>query len=159
MRADMRNRIQIGSQSIVNCRIDFDGEDGLVSIGDRSYLGRSHLVCRRSIVVGNDVIMSWGVTVVDHDSHSIEWEKRASDVADWRRGKKDWSDVTVSPVVIGDKSWIGFGATILKGVHIGEGAVVGAQSLVTRDVPAFTVVAGNPARIVKTLGQQSDGAV
>ncbi|MBV8923397.1 DapH/DapD/GlmU-related protein, partial [Bradyrhizobium sp.] len=56
-----------------------------------------------------------------------------------------------APVVIADKVWIGFNASILKGVTIGEGAVVGACSVVTRDVPPFAVVAGNPARVIRTL--------
>lgn len=55
------------------------------------------------------------------------------------------------PIVIEDKVWIGIGATILPGVRIGYGAIVGAGSVVTRDVPAMTVVAGNPARIVKKI--------
>jgi galactoside O-acetyltransferase len=89
--------------------------------------------------------------VVDHDSHALDWNERASDVADWAGGRKDWARVRRASVVIEDKTWIGFGACILKGVRVGEGAVVGAMSVVTRDVPAYTVVAGNPARVVRKL--------
>jgi galactoside O-acetyltransferase len=53
--------------------------------------------------------------------------------------------------VIQDKVWIGFGASILKGVTVGEGAVIGAQAVVTRDVAPYTVVAGNPARIIRHI--------
>ena len=143
----------VGSDSIVKCRIDFDGIGGRVLIGDRCFIGASHLVCRRQISIGNDVIISWGVTVVDHNSHSLYWKYRKHDVSDWIRGKKDWSFVDVRPVVISDKVWIGFGAKILKGVVIGEGAVVGAGSVVTRDIPAFAVVAGNPAQVIKQVDE------
>lgn len=144
-------RLRIGSGSIIRCRIDFDSPCGEVAVGDRCYLGASHLVCHTGISIGDDVIMSWGVTVVDHDSHSLNWAERQHDVADWMRGVKRWDSVTVRPVRIGDKTWIGFGASILKGVSVGEGAVVGANAVVTRDVPPYTVVAGNPARVVRQL--------
>ena len=144
-------RIAIGRDSIMRCRIDFDSPQGEVHIGDRCYLGASQLVCHTSITVGDDVIMSWGVTVVDHDSHSLNWAERQLDVTDWMNGVKRWDSVTVRPVRIGDKAWVGFGASILKGVSVGEGAVVGANAVVTRDVPPYTIVVGNPARVVRQL--------
>ena len=55
------------------------------------------------------------------------------------------------PIVIEDKVWIGINSTILPGVKIGYGAIIGAGSVVTKDVPAMAVVAGNPARIIKTI--------
>ena len=144
-------RIRIGSDCIIHCSIDFDGPDGQVTIGDRCFIGASHLVCHTGIDIGDDVIMSWGITVVDHNSHSVNWEQRRHDVALWMRGEKDWTNVKIAPVKIGDKAWIGFGVSILKGVQIGEGAVIGAQSVVTRDVPPFAVVAGNPAQIIRQM--------
>lgn len=147
--------LRVGQSSIVNCRIDFDGREGQVQIGDRCFIGVSHLVCREKITLGDDVIISWGVTVVDHNSHALDWEHRRNDVTDWARGEKDWRHVDIRPVVIHDKVWIGFGASILKGVVIGEGAVIGAGSMVTRDVPAYTVVAGNPARPIKRINENA----
>jgi len=145
------NRVRIGSDSIVRCRIDFDSPSGKVSIGDRCFVGASHLVCHSGITIGDDVIISWGVTIVDHDSHSPDWEYRRHDVRDWLRGEKNWSAVAVKPVIVGDKAWIGFGASILKGVNVGEGAVIGARAVVTKDVPRFSVAVGNPARVVRQL--------
>lgn len=141
--------LRIGCDGVIHCRVDFDHPSGSVLIGDRCYIGASHLVCHTGIEIGNDVIISWGVTIVDHNSHALDWHGRAQDVARWKQGQKDWREVKVAPVFIGSKVWIGFGAAILKGVQIGEGAVIGAHAVVTRNVPAYAVVAGNPARIVQ----------
>ncbi len=143
--------VQIGRNCILNCGISFDHPSGHISIGDRCYVGSSHLVCHSGIKIGDDVIISWGVTIVDHDSHSLDWGRRKNDVRDWQIGRKDWSGVVIKPVVIQDKVWIGFGASVLKGVTVGEGAVIGAQAVVTRDVAPYTVVAGNPARVIRNI--------
>ena len=145
------NRVSIGKNSIVQCRVSFDGDGGAVTIGDRSYVGASHIVCHSGVSIGTDVIISWGVTIVDHDSHSVFWPLRKSDVELWRQGTKSWEHVPASPVLICDKVWIGFGVSILKGITIGEGAVVGACAVVTRDVPPYAIVAGNPARVIRQL--------
>ncbi|MCC6483663.1 MAG: hypothetical protein IT209_02355 [Armatimonadetes bacterium] len=70
-------------------------------------------------------------------------------------GRKDWSHVKMAPVRICDKAWIGARAIILKGVTIGEGAVIGAGSVVTKDVPAWCVAAGNPARVIRQVEEAS----
>ena len=64
---------------------------------------------------------------------------------------KDWGCVNSQPIVIEDDAWIGMNCIILKGVTVGRGAVVGAGSVVTKDVPPWTLVAGNPARVIKEL--------
>jgi len=145
------NSLTVGENSIVHAHISFEEAGGEVRIGNRSFIGRSHLVCYRSLVIGDDVIMSWGITVVDHDSHPINWEARCSDVVDWAKGRKNWKHVAHAPVVVKDKAWIGFNVSVLKGVTIGEGAVIGACSVVTRDIPAYTLAVGNPARVVKSV--------
>jgi hypothetical protein len=65
--------LSIGDQSIIHADISFEDKGGEVRIGSRTFIGRSNLVCYRSVVIGDDVIMSWGITVVDHDSHSVDW--------------------------------------------------------------------------------------
>jgi acetyltransferase-like isoleucine patch superfamily enzyme len=101
--------------------------------------------------VGDDVLISWGCNIVDHNSHSLKWTERKQDVKDWYQGKKDWAGVSVRPVKIGNKAWLGLNVTILKGVEIGEGAVVGAGSVVIKSVPPWTIVAGNPATMVREI--------
>jgi len=147
----LAGKVFVGEDSIVNCRVDFDTSQGTVIIGDRTYLGASHLVCHSNIEIGNDVIVSWGVTIMDHNSHSVTWTARKDDVSRWSTGQKNWHHVKVSPVKIHNKVWIGFGATLLKGVSVGEGAIVAARSVVTRDVPAFCIVGGNPAKVIREL--------
>ena len=151
LRSQRTGTLSIGNDCIVRARFDFDGPDGQIQIGDRCFIGASHLVCRDRIQIGDDVVISWGVTVVDHDSHSTEWAHRQHDVRDWMLGEKDWTHVRVAPVIISNKVWIGFGASVLRGITIGEGAVVGANSVVTKDVMPYTVVAGNPAKCIKTI--------
>lgn len=144
-------RVAIGDGTIFRGRIKFDGTDGVVKFGGHCFCGASSIICRERINIGDDVIISWGVTIVDHNSHSLGWVDRKNDVRDWRLGEKDWSGVQVAPVSIGNRVWIGFGAIILKGVTIGDEAVIGAGSVVTKNVPPKVVVAGNPARLVRRL--------
>ena len=150
------NRLSIGENSIIHADISFEASGGETRIGNRTFLGRSHLICYRNLAIGDDVIMSWGVTIVDHDSHSLDWTERRNDVLDWGKGRKNWAVVAHAPVIIADKAWIGFNVSILKGVTIGEGAVIGACSVVTRDIPPYSVAAGNPARVVRSLNRSSN---
>lgn len=62
-----------------------------------------------------------------------------------------WIHSDAKPIVIGDNVWIGEYASVLKGVTIGTGAIVASHAVVTKDVPPYTIVAGNPARVVKEL--------
>lgn len=142
---------RLGAQSIFAGRLSVDGENAFVSIGVRSYCGKSHIVAAQRIEIGDDVLISWGVTIIDHQSHSLQFDERKDDVVNWLSGSKDWSHVSIAPVHIGNKVWIGFNASVLPGVTIGEGAIVGACSVVTKDVGPWTVVAGNPARVIRRL--------
>ncbi len=126
-----------------------------IAIGDRTFFGKSSLISAESISIGSDVLISWGVTIVDHQSHSLVFEDRKKDVTNWQTGDKDWKNIVIKPIKVADKVWIGFGATLLAGVTVGEGAVIGADSVVTKDVPPWTVVAGNPAREIRKLDTES----
>jgi acetyltransferase-like isoleucine patch superfamily enzyme len=145
------NRLQIGDRSIVHANISFEDRGGDIRIGDRSFVGLANLTCYRRISIGSDVLVSWGVTMVDHDSHNLNWALRRNDVLEWAQERKDWSNVPHAPVVIADKAWIGFNVTVLKGVTIGEGAVVAACAVVTKDVPPYSLAAGNPAQVIRKL--------
>jgi acetyltransferase-like isoleucine patch superfamily enzyme len=143
-------RLTVGSMSMLEAQVLFERPGAEVSIGARAFVNGTLVVAQR-IDIGDDVLIAWGVTIVDHDSHAVAFSKRSADVEKWMRGEKDWRHVPIAPVVISDKVWIGFNAIVLSGLTIGEGAVVGAGSVVTRDVPPWSIVAGNPARLVREL--------
>lgn len=144
--------LTIGCKSAFRGRIVFERENINISIGDRTFVGgRTLLDVTCDMSIGNDVLISWGCTIIDHNSHSIKFEDRQNDVVDWIDGKKNWSNVSTKPIVIQDKAWIGFNSIILKGVTIGEGSIVAAGSVVTKNVEPYTVVGGNPAKLIKRL--------
>jgi galactoside O-acetyltransferase len=145
------NRLSVGEDSIIHSHLIFEDSGGEIRIGSRTFIGRSHLICYRNITIGDDVNMSWGITIVDHDSHSTKWEERQNDIREWGHGRKNWQHVPHASVTIADKVWIGFNVSILKGVTIGEGAVIGACSVVTRDIPAYSLAVGSPAKVVRSL--------
>jgi len=149
-----RSQLRIGKGSIIEARIVYNRPGAVVIVGENTYIGESLLTSAEHIEFGNDILMAWGGAIVDHNSHSVRWSERRDDVRMWYRGDKDWTHVARAPVRILDKAWIGFNAVILKGVTIGEGAVVAAGSVVTKDVPPFTIVAGNPAQVVRQLPQE-----
>jgi len=147
-----KGEVNIGVGSNVEASIYLERAGACVRIGARTHVGGNTVVtCAQEVSIGDDVLIAFDVLISDHDSHALNFCDRQHDVTDWMRGAKDWGRVVFAPIRIGDKAWIGARAILLKGVQIGEGGVVAAGSVVTRDVPAWTLVAGNPARPVKEL--------
>jgi acetyltransferase-like isoleucine patch superfamily enzyme len=126
-------------------------ENALIEIGDNCYLTNASLVCSERITIGSNVLIAGGVTIADSDFHPVMPAARLADTiavsAVGNRLKRP--PISTKPIIIEDDVWIGFNATILKGVRIGAGAMVEAGALVISDVPPNTIVAGNPARVVK----------
>jgi acetyltransferase-like isoleucine patch superfamily enzyme len=150
--------LYVGSNSVIEGNFIFEKETGTITIGNRTFIGSgTTFICINNITIGNDVMFSWGCTVVDNNAHSLFSKDRQNDVMEWKKGieekalgkYKNWDVVKSAPIVIKDKAWVGFNVIILKGVTIGEGAVIGAGSVVTKDIPDYAVVGGNPARIIK----------
>jgi acetyltransferase-like isoleucine patch superfamily enzyme len=113
-------------------------------IGDGSFVGHACVFhVAESVRVGRDCLLAGGTAVFDCDGHPVDAARR--------RAGEPTPPSGVKPVVIGDDVWVGTGALILKGVRVGDRSVVAAGSVVTKDVPPDTVVAGNPARVVKRL--------
>ena len=155
LRGQHRGHIEVGRG--FKCINRFDGNligliqpcmftvfpNAVVRIGDNVGISGSTLRCSESITIGNNTTIGSGCLIVDTDGHPLRAEERT---------KSDYFCNTVNrPIVIGDDVFIGARCIVMKGVTIGNGAIVGAGSVVTKDVPPNTVVAGNPARVVKVI--------
>lgn len=115
-----------------------------LTIGDRSHCGSYFsVVVGADVTIGNDVLIANRVQIYAYDSHPLDLYKRAAN--------EPAPAETSRPVTIEDHAWIGGGSCIMKGVTIGRGAIVAAGSVVTKDVPPLTIVAGNPARAVRRI--------
>lgn len=114
------------------------GRGAELSIGDNSGLGL-HCRCYGPITIGNDVMMAPGVEIVT----------RNHETSDVTRPMRLQGSRPAEPVVIEDDVWIGMRAILLPGVTVGRGSIVGAGAVVTKDVPAYSIVGGNPARVIK----------
>jgi len=113
-------------------------DQGEITIGDYALISPgSRITAGDKVVIGNSVMMANGVYITDSDWHGIYDRSHRTE--------------EVSPVIIEDNVWLGDCSKVLKGVTIGENSIVAAGAVVTKDVPANVVVAGNPATIVKHL--------
>jgi len=115
------------------------GDGSQLEIGDHSGLGVNCQVTG-PVRIGRDVMMGPDVIILTRN-HRFD----RTDIPMWRQG---WTDPR--PVVIEDDVWIGTRAIILPGVRVGRGSIVGAGAIVTRDVPAYAIVGGNPARVIRS---------
>ena len=116
-------------------------DQGEISIGDYVLISPGcRISAANKIVIGNSVMMANGVYVTDSDWHGVYDRTQRND--------------EMTPVIIEDNVWLGDHSVVLKGVTIGENSIVAANAVVTKDVPANVVVAGNPAVVVKELDQE-----
>jgi acetyltransferase-like isoleucine patch superfamily enzyme len=113
-----------------------------LTIGDGTFINSGVSICaQQSVSIGKNCGIGNYTLIMDTDFHTI------GDFA---------SHPEARPIVIEDDVWIGANVVVLKGVHIGTGAVVGAGSIVVKDVPAHCVYAGNPARLIRTIGSADE---
>ncbi len=113
------------------------GDNAIIEIGDGTFINTSTIIsARKHIKIGRNCQIANQVILMDDDFHGLTDRSKSPDP---------------EPIVLGDNVWLATRSTILKGVHIGEGAVVAAGAVVTRDVPPYTLVGGVPARIIKHL--------
>ena len=128
------------------------GDNGQCSIGDFTLLNGALIMAEEKIDIGSHCLISWNVGIADSDFHPLEPAQRLIDaqaLAPYFKNRPPRPKLKTAPVKITDNVWIGMNAIILKGVTIGENSVVAAGSVVTKSVEPNTVVAGNPAQVVK----------
>ena len=141
-----------GSQ--VNDGTMFDlGPKASVHIGECALLTSVWFLCDEEISIGAYTMISWSVVIMDTYRMPLSPEGRRAELQGLARRsyRKVAADVPARPVRIGSDVWIGFDCCILPGVTIGNGSIVGARSVVCEDVEPYTIVAGNPARVVRRL--------
>lgn len=129
------SRLIINGFVTFNCGVTTRiAERATLEIGDNVAINtNSKVFCNERITIESDVLIGWEAQVLDSDGHFIEG-----------------TGLRTAPITIGKKVWVGNRVTILKGVNIGEGSVLAAGSIITKDVPAFSLVAGVPGRVIKT---------
>lgn len=133
-------------------------KNAVVSIGSYSTIqDQVSIQCLENIEIGHYVGIAHGTVVVDNNNHltdPVEMVKHRLRVAPEGKGYpglgNGWELSESKPIVIGNAVWIGANCTILKGVTIGDGSVVARNSVVTKDVPPYTIVGGFPAKVIKT---------
>ena len=144
-RSESDDALRIGSDTGIYHQTFFEtGPSGRISIGAFGAIAGPILATNGSIAIGDYAFISYGVVIADTFAH----------VPPQRPERPTVGLIAPTPgrsseeIVIGDNVWIGARATVLDGARIGEGAVLGALSVVDFDVPPFSIVAGNPARVV-----------
>jgi len=154
-----RSAIRVGDHCHIRGDLMVFRHGGRIKIGDWVYIGPGSSIWSSSnegVTVGNRVLISTNVHIHDTNGHPLDAAERFQQTqAILTYGHPvDIKTIAAAPIRICDDAWIGFNAAILKGVTIGKGAIVGASSVVTHDVPPYAVVVGNPARVVKKLRDQ-----
>jgi acetyltransferase-like isoleucine patch superfamily enzyme len=153
-RSRLREGVQYGRGASTYLGTMFDvGPKGRVKLGDYALVHGARIICDSEVSIGNHALISWNVVLMDtyrvplnHKARRKELEKvpaRALRLAE--------AKTSARPIRIGDNVWIGFDACVLPGVTIGKGSIVGAKSVVTESVPPYTIVAGNPARVIRRI--------
>ncbi|MCK1475461.1 acetyltransferase-like isoleucine patch superfamily enzyme [Bradyrhizobium sp. LM6.10] len=146
-------RIVIGSHSHVRGELMILGHGGQITIGEWCYVGvGTRIWSGASIDIGNRVLISHSVNIFDNLSHPIRASERHEQAKQiFSTGHPRQLSLDDRPIKICDDAWIGACAMVMRGVTIGEGGIVAAGAVVTKDVPAYSIVAGNPATIVREL--------
>ncbi len=151
---NVKSAIEIGNGSHIRGELLTFASGGNIKIGSDTYIGEgTRIWSENEIIIGDNVLVSHNCNIIDTDSHEIDHDIRAINFKKMveKGHSKEKRDVATRPIFIGDHAWISYNVSILKGVKVGKGAIVGAGSVVTKDVLDFTIVAGNPAVLIKNI--------
>ena len=153
-RSERSDAVTIGRGASTYLGTMFDvGRVGRVSLGDYALVHGARIICDAEIVIEDYALLSWNVVLMDNYRASVDPDERREEVRQVATSSPRRLPTAPAPrpVRIGRAAWIGFDSCVLPGVTVGEGAVIGARSIVMDDVAPFTIVAGNPARLVRQL--------
>ncbi|WP_163393933.1 acyltransferase [Flavobacterium limi] len=146
-----KTKIILGDYCDVKGELLIFAHGGEINIGDYSFIGeRTKIWSAKKISIGNRVLISHNVNIHDNNSHPLESQLRHEDFKHIiSNGLQKENYLDEKEIIIEDDVWIGFNSTILKGVRIGKGAIIGANTIITKDIPEFAVCIGNPMKIIK----------
>jgi acetyltransferase-like isoleucine patch superfamily enzyme len=153
-RSQTPEAIRIGRGSSIYQGVMFDlGKKAQVRIGEFSLMNGGRIICESDIEVGDYCLISWSVVLMDsyRVPQSPAARRRQLEAVGESSPRQLNAPAEARPIRIGNNVWIGFESCVLPGVSIGEGSVVGARSVVTEDIPPFSVAVGNPARVIRKL--------
>jgi acetyltransferase-like isoleucine patch superfamily enzyme len=132
-RVDFGRFVWIGDKTKIRCH------EGLVEIGDKTVMGQECTISAyQHVRIGQQCVIADRAMFIDFDHGVVEVERPIRQQGIYKRD-----------VIVGSNVWIGYGACVLRGVSVGDNAIVGTNSVVTKDVPANAVVAGIPARVIR----------
>lgn len=114
-----------------------------IIIGNNTGISGGAICAATRVEIGNECLLGANVTIVDTDFHALN--------PIGRRYNNNWLEIGAEPIIIEDNVFIGTGSIVLKGVRVGKNSVIGAGSVVTKDVPPDSIVAGNPAKLLRGL--------
>lgn len=153
-RSRVKDAVRIGRGSSVYIGVMFDvGPRGQVHIGNYSLINGAWFICDQKIEIGDHALISWNVVFMDNyrAPQDPAVRRRLVKQVPASEPRRLLGKVPAHPICVQRNVWIGFDCCVLPGVTIGEGSIVGARSVVAEDVPPFTIVAGNPARVIRQI--------
>lgn len=126
---------------------------GVVEIGNDVGLSSTCIWAQEKIKIGNNVNVGGDCLILDNDAHPIDFAIRRNDFLREKGELEYLKNVKTQPIIIDDDVWIGARCIILKGVHIGARSIIAAGSIVTKDIPADSIAAGNPCKVIKRINE------
>jgi acetyltransferase-like isoleucine patch superfamily enzyme len=153
-RSELAGGVKYGRGASTYLGTMFDvGPRGRVELGDYALVHGARIICDAEVIIGDFALISWNVVFMDtyRLPQEVQPRRKALERVPAHPLRVGAADVPARPIRVERNVWIGFDACVLPGVTIGEGSIVGAKSVVTQSVPPFTVVAGNPARVIRQL--------
>ena len=140
------------SSAYIGCMFDM-GPEAVFEAGAYTLLKGLWLICDQNVTIGTHCLISWNVVIMDNfrAAEDVPSRRHMLEAYAATRDRQLMAPIKPRPVVIGNNVWINFDCCILPGVHIGDGSIIGARSVVDQDVPAYCLAAGNPARVIRPL--------
>jgi acetyltransferase-like isoleucine patch superfamily enzyme len=156
-RSQLAGGVEYGRGASTYLGTMFDvGPHGRVKIGEYALVNGARIICDSEIFIGDYALISWNVVLMDSYRVPLNLldRRRELELIPRRQPRSACASVPAKPIYIERNVWIGFDACVLPGVTIGEGSIIGAKSVVTQNVPPFTIAAGNPAQVIRSVSEE-----